>query len=128
MLASKINRVARSERGWAGHFICALDCLFRRNTLLVCGDIFVVVSTVGAMRSPISRRFETVGYEHYYETMAFYSKKDDIRYHDADVTREVQFDSPWQVNKLDSDDEANAMHEAVVAELTKKLRQGGNFG
>ena len=67
------NNVIRAERGWAGHFICAKDCLFRRNTLLQYKDTKIVVSTVGAMLSPWKKGdkfydgpFDTVGYNRYY--------------------------------------------------------------
>jgi len=124
-------KVKRTERGWAGHFIYSNRCRFRRNTLLECGDIKIVVSTVGLMETPwkkgdklYSGPFDEIGYNRYYETMAFHSNPDDIRYHDADVNREVYFDSPWSISVVDADDKANDMHEAVVAEISTKLKNG----
>jgi len=118
--------VTKQERGWAGHFICAHRCQFRRNTLLTCGDIRLVVSTVGLMEDVLSGedgRWAKIGCDRYYETMVFHAKHDG-RYWDADVSREVSFDSPWAVNKVDGDDIANDQHEVVVAELSNKLEKG----
>ena len=112
------------ERGWAGHFICAYRCMFRRNTLLIYGDVEMVVSTVGMMRKLNDESFEQIGCDRYYETMAFYADKSDERYHDADVSREVDFDSEWMINEVDADDKANDMHEVVVLELSRKLELG----
>lgn len=114
------KEVKITERGWAGHFICAHQCLFRRNTLLEYKDKKIVVSTVGAMRDS-RKNFTTVGHQRYYETMAFHSNKDDVRYHDADVSRQVSFDSPWAIDRLDADDEANIMHDNVVMEIKQRL-------
>jgi len=124
---SDIPVVQRTERGWGGHFCCAHRCLFRRNTLLEYKDIKIVVSTVGMMQSLIGEGFEEIGYNRYYETMAFHSDPEEPRYHDADVSREVPFDSPWSIDRLDADDEANAMHEAVVKEIASRLLQGETF-
>ena len=117
------KQVTRTERGWAGHFICAEDCLFRRNTLLQCGDVYVVVSTVGALRNPSGDGFSEIGYQHHYETAAFYSKPGDSAYHDADVTSPVDFLSRRTIKGVggSKDNEANAMHEAVVAEVAEAL-------
>ena len=61
-----------TERGWAGHFICAARCNFRRNTLIESGDTRVVVSTVGALRLKEDRQgFSDLGCDRTYETMAF---------------------------------------------------------
>lgn len=113
-----VNRV---ERGWAGHFICARSCLFRRNTLLEKDGVYIVVSSVGSM--VIDGELDTVGLGRYYETMAFFSDESDTRYHDIDVSRRISFDSEWAIAEQDADDKANDMHEAVVAELSRKLEE-----
>ena len=119
--------VTRTERGWAGHFICADRCRFRRNTLLECDQTKIVVSSVGLMLSINRNGFETIGDNRYYETMAFHADYTDSRYFDADVTRQVSFDSPWQISEIDADDHANDQHEAVVAEITENLAAGKTY-
>lgn len=133
--------VKRTERGWGGHFCCGDRCLFRRNTLLEYNDIKIVVSTVGAMTSldindglndlrnnyNNNHSFEIIGCNRYYETMAFHSDTLDTRYHDADVSREVSFESPWCIDHLDADDKANQMHETVVDEISNGLLNGETY-
>ena len=118
-----MKKVERVERGWGGHFICADRCMFRRNTLLTCGDRRVIVSSVGLMKSlrGAEEKFEEIGHQRYYETMAFEAQHDG-RYWDADVSKEVQFSSPWAIADVDADDRANDMHEAVVSEIISSLR------
>lgn len=122
---SNCSGVNRTERGWAGHFICANRCRFRRNTLLTYNDIMIVVSSVGLME--IDGKFDTVGDGRHFETMAFHADKNDKRYFDADVSKEVYFDSNWAIAEVDADDKANEMHETVVAEISTKLEQGYKF-
>lgn len=120
--------VKRTERGWAGHFICAQQCLFRRNTLLQQGNRRIVVSTVGAMW--IKGKLETIGSGgRYYETMAFKAKKEGP-YWDIDVSKQLSFESEWAIcatspRKLpqDVDNKADQMHEAVVAEFIERLER-----
>lgn len=123
----------RTERGWSGHFICALNCLFRRNTLLEFGRKKIIVSTVGMMRDydyTNGSFYSTIGAGgRYYETMAFEAKKDGP-YWDADVSRQINFESEWaicaeSVEKLpeDADNKANDMHEAVVSEIIERLQE-----
>jgi hypothetical protein len=115
--------VTRTERGWPGHFIGGRECLFRRNTLLECGDRRVVVSTVGNYR-PLSTpgKITEIGLKRYYETMAFEATFDEP-YWETDAECAVPFDSPWMIDhcRREADAEANAMHEAVVAELIDRL-------
>ena len=118
--------IKRTERGWAGHFICSDSCLFRRNTLLENGSKKIVVSTVGGYRREDS--LETIGAGgRYYETMAFKAKKDG-GYLEADVQEELSFESEWaicadSVEDLpdDIDIRADKMHETVVSELKKVM-------
>ena len=112
-----------------GHFLLAHKCRFRRNTLLEYGDTRIVISTVGLLDHWVGdprqdkniRGFDTVGLNAYFETMAFYAKWDE-RYWDADVSRQIYFDSPWAINIVDADDKANDMHEIVVSELVQCLK------
>lgn len=121
------NQLKRTERGWAGHFICAESCLFRRNTLLEYGDKKWVISTVGRMittnPTTMDREFTTIGVGRYYETMAFVGVKDELGYVDADVQRTIDFESSWAIHDIKSDSEqrANDMHEKVVSELIERI-------
>jgi hypothetical protein len=130
-----IDSVKRTESGWPGHHICALSCVFHRTTFLTLGDITIVVSTVGAYIAESMRGknqdFETVGLDRYYETMAFDTmdgnvERDGCTCSTADVGRQITFDADWWIDKPYAPDscKADAMHEAVVAELTAKLEQG----
>lgn len=119
----KAKNVKRTERGWAGHFLCSHDCLFRRNTLLECGSIRIVISTVGGMLD-LGRKPVQIGRDRYFETMAFHAEFDG-RYWDAVVSRQINFDSKWAIDESDADDEANDMHEKVVEELMRRLDAGG---
>lgn len=120
--------VKRTERGWVGHFILGDKCKFHRNTLLECGNKKWVVSTVGACM--IDGRIETIGANRWYETMAFEAKCVD-GYWEADCEKEIPFDSEcglyaesWsELNEKYPcvDNVANAMHERVVDELSKKI-------
>jgi hypothetical protein len=120
------------ERGWGGHFICAERCLFRRNTLIDWGGKKkVVVSTVGMMRDihkPNEKHFDTIGAGgRYYETMAFHAEKVGP-YWDANVSNQISFKSEWAICSEtgwkdlpeDADNRANAMHERVVKELSRR--------
>lgn len=121
--------VTRTERGWGGHFICADRCLYRRNTLLECGERRFVVSSVGAMRKD-GGGFGPIGaFDRYYETMAFEVKREGL-YWEADVQREVPFESEWSICATtpeqlpsDVDNQMDRQHEAVVAELSANLAQ-----
>ena len=122
-----LKEVKRTERGWAGHFICSDSCKFRRNTLLECGETKVVVSTVGNYFNSRGE-YDQVGLDRDYETMAFYVDPRTGAYNDIDVERQIWFESPWafQIKKGDKfpDLKANEMHETVVQELTEKLEKG----
>ncbi len=125
-----MEKVKIEERGWGGHFVLSYKCLFRRNTLLTYQDIKIVVSTIGILIKDISKRpfeFDSLLDNRYFETMAFHAKDNDLRYNDADIGRQIKFESPWKIDKIDADDEANIMHENVVKEITKKLLRAEKF-
>jgi hypothetical protein len=117
--------VKRTERGWAGHYICADKCLFRRNTLLEYNGVKVVVSTIGNQMNK-DGDIEEVGFLRYFETKAFYAEKSG-EYTDADWTREIYLSSPCSIGDYKTpgvDNLANDMHEAAVAEIVCKLLDG----
>lgn len=116
--------VKRTERGWAGHFCCSYRCEYHRNTLLEYNGMKVVVSTVGRLRKGRTRiKYMEVGHGRYFETRAFIANEND-KYNDADVTKEVVFNAKWSLPSPDMVLEADAMHEDVVTELSKRLIDG----
>lgn len=118
------NMVKRTERGWAGHFICSDRCNFRRNTLLEYEGNFIVVSTVGRMivDSTGKPMLDTVGHDRYYETMAFYSDTSDLKFHDIDVERQIHLDCDWALKEID-DNKANDMHEKAVDWVSRQMME-----
>lgn len=130
-----MSEVKRTERGWAGHFCGALQCRFRRNTLIEYEDKKWVVSTVGCMTSSSYRDDDDpiqIGADRYYETMAFEADPSS-KYLDADVSEPLDFKSNWGLfadtwrellkEYPYPDKAANDMHEAVVDELTQDIRE-----
>lgn len=113
--------VKRTERGWAGHFCLGYRCEYHRNTLLEYNGTKVVVSTVGRLQKDLLRPlYDEVGRDRHFETMAFLAKEND-KYNDADISKEIVFDSNWSLPRLDMELEAEDMHEAVVKEISERL-------
>lgn len=133
-MVKKLKKVKRTERGWPGHFICCERCVFHRNTLLECGKIRIVISSVGMMINysspdfPNRISYDSIGAgKRMFETMVFHAKLEHGIYWDADVSRSVDFTSDAGVFgqiKVDSEMICNNQHEAIVSELTKKLQKG----
>lgn len=122
-------KIKTTERGWAGHFICANKCTFRRNTLVEYKNKKVVVSTVGCMRTNDGTP-EEIGWDRYYETMSFMA--DSSLYNDADVSKEISpMKVKWSINKQEMkekeeyiDNVANEMHNNYVLVIEKMLING----
>lgn len=114
-----------TERGWPAHLIVCQDCIFRRNTLLEYGRKKIVVSTVGNYR-PFSDRgnIDTIGHARYFETRVFKAKFEK-GYWEANIDKSIYFNSPWCIDHCEhmADQEANDMHEKVVKEISKKMKQ-----
>lgn len=134
MTSVNTKKFITKERGWPGHFCNAKDCLYRRNTLIMRPfpffvDKAIVVSTVGNYRPNEQKGVDAphmLGFNRYYETMAFMSDMNDP-YLDADVRKEVSFDSNWCLDSWEDDDidlQADEMHNAVVEEISEKLERG----
>ena len=132
--------VSTQERGWIGHYICGDKCLFRRNTLVTCGNIKWVVSTVGAMQYSTDMpelnikagQMQQIGAGRWYETMVFESLYDD--YDDADVLTQIDVEHDWgiwgdtwkeveQKYGKDIDNVANNMHDEIVEEIKIKIKK-----
>lgn len=121
--------VKRTERGWAGHYICADRCRFRRNTLLEYQDKKWIVSTVGNF-VPSTRKTDMIGANRWYETMVFEAEMKN-GYIDADVTKQIYPENDWgiwgesweQVITLHPypDNDANDMHELIVNEMAARI-------
>lgn len=110
-----------TERGWAGHFIAGNSCRFRRNTLIECRDRKIVVSTVGNYFDHTGT-VQEIGCSRYYETVVFEASYEKP-YWEADISKELNFESNWALNYCgrDADKKANEMHDKVVDEFVTNL-------
>ena len=125
-----MNDVKITERGWAGHFICSENCLFRRNTLIEYGDKKWVVSTIGNMWHPVTNKLMTIGLGLWYETKAFEACDID-GYIDADIKKELNIESECGLYAATeeelyekyplTDNAANEMHDNIVKEMVEKI-------
>ena len=115
--------VKLTERGWAGHYICADRCIFHRNTLLEKNGVKIVVSSVGKMRDRRNmEQLTTIGCDRYYETMVFFAKED--KWQDADASRgEIYCTSPHCDDPYD-EMPANILHDETVEKFVEKLNSG----
>jgi len=123
-----MNTVKRTEKGWAGHFICSRWCLFRRHTLLEYGDIAITVSTVGNHLS-YDEKMQDLGIGRYFETMVFHSEPVTVDNHwkDADVSKQIAIRSRSTIGEPWKEQEANDMHERIVQEFVDDLLAGNRF-
>lgn len=99
------DKVKRTERGWAGHFICAENCQFRRNTLLEYGKKKWIISTVGRYLTTDyttkKLKFDAIGAgNRYYETMAFVGVEDADGYIDANTSEPIDYESDWAIHDI----------------------------
>lgn len=119
-----MKTITRTERGWAAHLCVCRDCLFRRNTLLECGEVRVIVSTVGNYIPQRTNKLETIGCGRHYETFVFNAIRDGLYW---DVSGS-EIDSDGMLGgELDSDLKADAMHERMVDNVTKSLSETGEY-
>lgn len=131
--------IITKERGWAGHFICAHRCRYRRNTLVSDGKNNVVVSSVGLMEKypdlpgieRSEKKWESIGNERYYETMVFGGKVEGP-YIEADVSKQISIPDKleWGIFgksdkdlSEDSDLQMDEIHEKIVAWVKKDFRK-----
>ena len=115
----QMSKVQMTEQGWPGHYCCADQCMFRRNTLLTLGDRRVIVSSVGNRRDDKGVIVE-IGSERYYETMAFEAVKTGV-YWSVNVDRQIYFRGRCAITQKelhlmggDADMMANYMHDNAV--------------
>ena len=110
-----MSKITITERGWAGHYILAKNCKFRRNTLISYNDEHIIVFTMG--NCVHLNKIEEIGYKRYYETLIFTGVKGKT-YIDIDIDQQLfpKHNLPWSVdhNSYEADFEANNIHERTV--------------
>lgn len=126
-----MRSVSKTERGWAAHFVGRNECAYHRNTLLECGDVRVIVSTVGNWRPRNGRDYVLCpisserGQERHYETLTFLAV---FEFGYWEIASGSGLDRDGCLGgELDSDLKADAMHERMVDKVTKSLSETGRY-
>ncbi len=118
----KQSEVKVTYRGWPGHLCMGSRCVFHLNTLVELGEVRVVVSTVGNLRTGKCDEPEDIGgYGRYYETRVFRACARDV-----DKRWDMRADCVSAIIYLSdhNDQEAQDMHEATVQEITSRVLSG----
>lgn len=122
-----LDKVKITYRGWPGHYCMGSKCVFHLNTLVEVGDVRVVVSTVGNLRSGLPHMYgaEEVGCGRYYETMAFRAALID-GYWDQESGQSISLSGKTAVTRMTKqcDQEAQDMHEVAVRAITNRILSG----
>jgi len=115
-------------RGWPAHYMNSDECIYHLNTLIECGDVHIVVSTVGLEKDndPKSKAaFKKINIGRYYETTAFFAKMGKhAKVWNADVTRQVHFESRWFYPCINDMYEVDEGHLLVVREIVDRMEAG----
>lgn len=126
----KKKEVILEERGWPGHYVWCSYCEFRRNSLVTCEDVNIVVSTVGFQTKqsdtdPFSFEVVEIAIGRHYETMAFVA--DNSEHKNADIDRKIELGCKWEINlegETEKHLEADDMHGEAVMWVADQLLNG----
>jgi len=123
-----IDNVMIKERGWPAHFCAAASCRYVRNTHVIKGTRFIVVSSVGNYRNR-EERIDKIGSDRYYETMVFIGCMED-QYPEADISREVTPDMPRgiygaSVDELSefADNDMDTIHDNMINHVATNFEE-----
>jgi hypothetical protein len=110
----------RIEQGFAGHFIGADRCQYRRNTLVFTTKGKIIVSTVGAMvpyNKDSNKRWEDIGMGRKFETVVFNAKPCDCGC--GEYVTKVE-DGELDFAPASKPSEATENHDRICDEWEKK--------
>lgn len=127
-------KVKRTDRHKHEKFIELFD--FRLNTLLECGEVRIIISTVGRLPRPkglekyYKAQWLPIGADRYYETAVWHAMRVNNHW-DCDIKRgQIGRGLFGELDRVDekTDSEAQAIHETAVRKIIELLAKGETFG
>lgn len=124
-----MGTIKRIERGTIGYddLDIAIDCRFRRNTLITSDREAIVVVTIGN-RIVCGERLLPVNHiGDYYETTVYKTLTRKGRYPVTLFNERIAVESRTKLSTPFDNNDADAMHEKVVNEIVRKMEEGIEF-